>query len=118
MKKETVGILGLIIILGLIMVLGFIWIPPTYAITEEANSLESFYEESIENIIAKCESKYRLRYSESANIQRAAALYLLKATFFRNYKDNLVTEMMQINLAAKPYRVQFYINQKFFKIMR
>ena len=118
MKKGPVGILGLIIILGLIMVLGFIWIPPTYAITDESHLLVTFYEKSIDNIIAKCESKYHLRFSESTNIQRAAALYLLKATFFKNYKDRLVAEMMQINLTAKPHRVQYYINQKFFKITR
>ena len=76
-----------------------------------------FYHIHIDKIIQNCECKIALRDAESEAIQRAAALALLKSTFLKSYKDQLIEEMQSDNIGFKAHQVEYYLNRRFFDIV-
>ena len=78
--------------------------------------LKQFYQDCIMNNIAKCQSKTVLHTSKSGNLKSCAALYVKKASFLTSYKDILISEMMEHRIDAKPYKVDYYLNKRFFEM--
>lgn len=80
--------------------------------------LKAFYEASIEQRISKCESKKALRNSRFANVRSAAEMAQLKAAYLSKYKEILVQDMLDSKVGVKPYKIDHYVNQRFFAIIR
>lgn len=80
--------------------------------------LKAFYASCIEDAIVKCECKMNMRDSKFETIRRAAALALLKSAYLREYKTHLIEEMQRNQINPQVHRVHYYINHKFFEVMR
>ncbi len=80
--------------------------------------LESAYGAAIDEIISRDKSKTALRNSRSANLRRAAAISCMKAAYFKDYKDELIKEMIKADIGTKPYKIRHYLNQSFFSVIQ
>lgn len=69
----------------------------------------------VDNYIAACEAKSGLGQSRSEAMRRTAALYSLKGTYCTLYRDELVQTMIEEDLEAKPYKVNHFLNQRFYE---
>ena len=74
-----------------------------------------FYEKRINHIIECCKSKVKMSSSKHKNINDTGEMALKKATFCENTKLTLIEEMVQTDLAPKDYKVDYFINSKFFQ---
>ena len=72
-----------------------------------------YYENMINETISKCHSKAQLKDSKSANLQSCAAEKLKKANFLSKNKEMLIKEMVKKDIAAKQYKIEYFLNKKF-----
>jgi len=77
--------------------------------------LQKFYETCIAKKIAKCQSKTMLKISRSENLQLTAEIAANQARFLSLNKDTLVNEMMEKNIGQKPYKIEYYLNSRFYE---
>jgi len=77
--------------------------------------LTEFYGECIENKISSCDGKGGMWDSRSENLRRGARLAILKASFYSTNKEKLVKEMLARGVEAKPYKVNHYLNKRFYE---
>jgi hypothetical protein len=77
--------------------------------------ITKYYENMINEMISKCHSKAQLKESKSANLQSCAAEKLKKANFLSKNKEMLIKEMVEKGIAAKKYKVEYFLNKKFFE---
>ena len=80
--------------------------------------LKKMYETRIAKKIAKCQSKIILKSSRSENLQETAETAAEQAHFLTLNKDTLVGEMMERNIGPKPYKIEFYLNSRFYEIYK
>lgn len=106
-----------IIILYTVIILTLVWSSAAVSQTAEAVDLESVYSAAIDEAIAHCKAKVLYRNSKSEKLQRVAALACMKAAFFKDFKVELIEDMIAVNIGAKPYKIQYYLNQKFHGII-
>ena len=85
--------------------------------TTETLYLKSIYSTAIDKAIVHCKAKTSYRNSKSVNLQRAAALSGMKAAFFNDFKVQLVEDMIKASVGSKPYKIHYYLNQKFYGII-
>ena len=85
--------------------------------TKTAES-ESLYGNFIDGHISRCESKSARINSKSEHIRYEAALHTLMGAFFRDHRDALVKEMIAKDIGTKKHQVDYYLNSRFFSIMR
>lgn len=76
------------------------------------------YETCINRQIEKCENKKAYRCSRSSEMRKLAALSGMKATYLREYKRELINDMVQDQTGSKSYQIQYYLNKRFFDIAR
>ncbi|MDM8516602.1 hypothetical protein QUF76_10410 [Desulfobacterales bacterium HSG16] len=76
------------------------------------------YETKIDGLIARCEKKAGMMNSKGDNIRKDAAIALMKANFFRKNKDLLVQGMIKSKVIAKSHKIEYFLNDKFFAIIR
>ena len=82
-------------------------------------ALSSYYEVVIDNIISHCENKESfMRNSTSENLRRAASIGCLKAAFLKDHKDMLIEDLIAAGIGTKTYKIQHYLNSKFFSVLR
>jgi hypothetical protein len=74
-----------------------------------------FYEQQINHIIKCCMSKAKMSSSESKNIRDTGILASKKAKFCKKNKKKLIEEMINIKLAKKDYKVNYFVKSKFFE---
>jgi hypothetical protein len=103
--------------LPIIICLSLIWLSPVAGQSPESANLTAVYSDAIDDAIAHCKSKTALRNSRSEKLQRAAALSCMKEAFFKDYKNELIEDMLKADIGTKPYKIQYYLNQKFFSII-
>jgi len=84
----------------------------------KTTELESLYRNYIDGHISRCESKSARINSKSEHIRNEAALHTLMGAFFRDHKDELVKEMIAKDIGTKKHQVDYYLNSRFFSIMR
>ncbi len=72
----------------------------------------------VDEYLNSCEIKESLMTSESKTLQRTAALAVMKQAYFRNFKEQLVEEMVAMGVEPKPYQVHYHLNAKFFEAIR
>ena len=106
-----------IIILSTIIFLLFVWTPSAVSQTTETLYLKANYSAEIDKAIAHCKAKTSYRNSKSENLQRAAALSCMKAAFFNDFKVQLIEDMIKASIGSKPYKIHYYLNQKFYDII-
>ena len=75
----------------------------------------STYRKRIEEQIAKCNAKIRFIESKSHNLRQYCLLELQKAEFFSNAKEILLIEMIENEIATKNYKIQYFLNSRFYK---
>ena len=68
--------------------------------------------------IARCDAKMGMRTSGLENIRRAAAIATLKGTFARSYRQELIDSMVEEGVEPKDYKVRFYLNERFYTLVR
>lgn len=111
MKKKVFVLLA-------IALLPFCYILPSTKVDgAETKEKTSTYSKYIEQFSSRCASMARMRKSKLLNIRREAAMKCLKATFLETYKDELVEKMMADNVEVKEYKMQIYLNKKFFEVL-
>ena len=106
-----------IIILATIMFPLFVWTSLAVSQTTETLYQKSMYSTAIDKAIAHCKAKTSYRNSKSENLQRTAALSCMKAAFFNDFKVQLIEDMIKVNIGSKPYKIDYYLNQKFYGII-
>jgi|GEM_PF-1115103 len=95
-----------------------LWAVPVIGQQLSNEKLKAFYEARIEEQILKCESKTALLNSKFGNLRSAAEIALLKAAFLKNHREKLVQDMLAGSVGITPYKIDYYLNQRFFAINR
>ena len=87
------------------------------AISEDGQNTQiiKYYENMINEIISKCHSKAQLKESKSVHLQSCAAVKLKKANFLSKNKEMLIKEMVKSAIDAKQYKVEYFLNKKFYE---
>jgi hypothetical protein len=106
-----------IIILYAVIVLSLVWATSAVSQTAEALYLKSVYSAAIDEAIAHYKTKILYRNSRSEKLQLAAALACMKAAFFKDFKDELIEDMIAANIGTKPYKIQYHLNHKFHRVI-
>jgi hypothetical protein len=83
--------------------------------TEKNSQLLKYYENSINDKISKCHSKAQLKKSKSTNLQNCALTGIKKANYYSANKEMLAKEMVVNNVGVKQYKVDHFLNKKFFE---
>ena len=112
MKVQT------IIIILLIALLCLLWTSSAVSQQPGTIDLKSAYSAAIDKIISRYKSKTVLRNSRSANLRQAAALSCMKVAYFKDYKDELIKEMIKADIGTKPYKIRHFLNQSFFGVIQ
>ena len=111
--KATTTIFSAVLV-TLTLVFGF------NAFCEEAhpNQTAYAYEHLLDQYIARCDSKIEMKSSSLDNIRKAAAVAMLKGTFAKTYRKELISGMVQEEVDPKSYKVQVYLNDQFYSLVR
>jgi hypothetical protein len=110
--KKTFAIIFMVTILGLFGA------HSAMSLDTKTTELESFYGNYIDRHISRCESKSARINSKSEHIRHEAALHTLMGAFFRDHRDELVKEMIAKDIGTKKHQVDYYLNSRFFDIVR
>jgi hypothetical protein len=89
-----------------------------YGQMKNMDNKDEIYEKTINQIISCCNSKSRLANSEHDKIRMTGELALRKAEFCVIYKRLLIEEMIQMDLPPKVYKINYFINSKFYETER
>ena len=82
---------------------------------ERNNQLVKFYENYINEKISSCHLKFQLKESRSENLQKCAAMEIIKAIFLKRDREALIEEMINSNVGVKEYKIEYFLNKKFFE---
>jgi hypothetical protein len=80
--------------------------------------LKKKYETCIVKKIAKCQSKTNLKTSRSENLQLTAEIAADQVRFLSLNKNTLVNEMMEKGIGQKPYKIEHYLNSRFYEVYK
>ncbi len=72
----------------------------------------------LEEYIACCEAKSKLRGSQSAKIRHSAMRSRMKAAYYRKSKAQLVEVMLENNIEPKAYKVRYFLNDRFHRSLQ
>jgi hypothetical protein len=106
----------LLIVCLLVGAITFMGVLPSTCISGDKEELAKFYETCISNQIDKCQAKTALGKSKSANLRSCAAKESKKAAFLESNKDMLIEEMIKNDIGMKQYKIEYFLNKKFFEI--
>ena len=79
---------------------------------------EHAYGNLLDNYIARCDAKLQMTHSGLQNVRRAAAVAMLKGTFAKTYRQELISGMAEEGIDQKPYKVDLYLNDQFYSLVR
>ena len=106
---------GIVLLAGLfVMVIN----APLKAQSESKEDLAKYYESCIVKKIYNCQGKTVLKTSRSVNLQRKANLATKQVTFLTTNKNMLIDEMVEEGISPKRYKVEYYLNKRFFEMYR
>jgi hypothetical protein len=106
------------IMILMITFLSLFWVSTAVSQQSATIDLKSAYSAAIDKIISHCKNKTDLRHSRSEHLRRTAALSCMKAAYLKDYKDQLIQEMIKADVGTKPYKIKYYLNQRFFDIIQ
>lgn len=75
----------------------------------------AFYANCIDRKITCCDCKGELWHSRSKNLRSCSRLAILKAIFLSANKEQLIREMEASGVAMKTYKVDYYLNKRFYE---
>ena len=75
------------------------------------------YSGLVDEIIRKCEAKACISNSNCEAIRKNAALACMKSAYFKAYKNEFITKMIEQNIDPKPHKVSYFLNQCFFDVV-
>jgi len=78
----------------------------------------SVYEDLLNQYIARCDAKIEMKNSNLSNIRRDAAIAVIKGTFAKTHREELLIDMIQKEVDPKSYKVQVYLNDQFYSLVR
>jgi hypothetical protein len=107
MKTKAITILVSVIC---IMLFGF---SPAVG-KSSTTKIYSLYEDMVDKEITKCERKAAMATSKFDKVRSAAEISGSKADYFRLHKKELIKDMMDEQIGLKAYKVQYFLNMKFF----
>jgi hypothetical protein len=90
----------------------------TSAESQSDEHQKKIYETCIVKKIVKCQSKTILKTSRSENLQLTAKIAANQARFLSLNKDTLVNEMMEEGIGQKPYKIERYLNSRFYEVYK
>ena len=79
------------------------------------DQLIKYYESCITKKITNCNAKTVLKTSRSVHLRQKADLATRQATYFTSNKNMLINEMVKQEIGQKPYKVEHYLNKRFFE---
>ena len=79
---------------------------------------ENAYGHLLDNYIARCDGKIQMINSSLQNVRRAAAVAMLKGTFVKTYRQELISGMVENEVDQKSYKVDHYLNERFYGLVR
>ena len=79
---------------------------------------ENAYGHLLDNYIARCDAKVRMVNSSLENVRRAAAVAMLKGTFAKTYRQELINGLAESGVDQKSYKVDLYLNERFYGLVR
>jgi hypothetical protein len=91
---------------------------PVEAQSESKEDLAKYYESCIVKKIYNCKGKTVLKTSRSVNLQRKANLATKQVTFLTTNKNILIEEMVEEGISPKRYKVEYYLNKRFYEMYR
>lgn len=77
--------------------------------------LVGYYDNCITKKITNCNAKTVLKTSRSANLRRKSRLATNQVTFFTSNRNKLINEMVEQEIGQKHYKVDHYLNKRFFE---
>ena len=101
-------------IVSLVLFMAVIGASLTAAQSASKNQLVQYYESCITKKIYNCKAKTVLKTSRSVNLRRKANLATRQVTYFTSNKTMLINEMVEQGIGQKPYKVEYYLNKRFF----
>ncbi len=94
-----------------------VWVMPAAAQMTDSDKTR-VYVSVIDSLIQNCESKSAMADTASDNLRDDVRIALMKASFYKKNKEVLVEEMAQNNIEPESYKVQHFLNERFFAIVR
>ena len=82
------------------------------------DKLVKFYENCITKKIHNCNAKTVLKTSRSVNLQQKADLATRKVIFYKTHKNELINDMIDQGIGQKQYKVNRYLNKRFYEFYR
>ena len=107
-----------LIIATLLMVFTLIGAFPEKGFSGEAEQLRKHYYEYISESISKNQSKANLQNSKSDNLRSCGILCEQKVVFLTNNREILVDEMIENQIGTKSYKIDYYLNKRFFEAQK
>ena len=107
-----------LIIAALLMVFTLIGAFPLKGFSGEAEQLKKHYNDYISQSIAKNQSKASLQNSRSVKLRICGVLCEQKVVFLTNHRETLVDEMIENQIGTKAYKIDHYLNRRFYKMER
>jgi hypothetical protein len=111
MRKGYAAVLVLVIVMALVS-------PLSVSAEESDRDLDKYYGNIIDDAIACCEAKKTMRNSWSKSVRRSAAIACLKSAYFKEYKNELISDMAKARVGKKPHKVNYYLNKRFFDVIK
>jgi hypothetical protein len=105
-----------LIVCLLVGIITFIGVLPSTCISGDKEELTKFYGACISSEIYKCQAKTYLSKSRSAKLRCYATKASKKATFLQKNKDMLINEMIKNDIGVKPYKIEYFLNKKFYEL--
>ena len=102
-------------LVSILFVVSVIGAPLVTAQSASKDQLVQYYESCITKKIFNCNAKTVLKTSRSVNLRRKADLAKRQVTFFTSNKNVLIKEMVEREIGQKPYKVEHYLNKRFFE---
>jgi hypothetical protein len=103
-------------IVSLVLVMAVIGVALAAAQSASIDQLLKFYESCITKKISNCGAKTALKTSRSVNLRRKADLATRQVTFFSTNKNMLINEMVDQGIGQKQYKVEYYLNKRFYEM--
>ena len=84
--------------------------------TASKDQLISYYERCITKKISNCNAKTVLHTSRSVHLRQKADLAARQIQFLSANKDMLINEMLEQGIGPKRYKVEHYLNKRFYEM--
>ena len=105
-------------LITLVLFMSFAGVAGVAAQSESNAQMVQYYENCVLKKIYNCNAKTVLKTSRSVNLRQKADLSARQVIFYTNNKNILIDEMIEQGIDRKQYKVDRYLNKRFFEINR